>query len=77
MAMRSAKMKATTPPKEIPPCHSAAARGTLPTEQTQLTTAMSGPTSAFSTLVQTPWPWRKTAPHHDAGTTVASAPATR
>ncbi len=49
-------MKAITPPNEIPPDHSAAARGTLPIEHTQLTTAMSGPTRAFSALVQKPWP---------------------
>ena len=69
-------MKAMTPPKEMPPDHSAAARGTLPIEQTQLTTAMSGPTSAFSTTVHGPWPWRKSAFHAPVGTSTARKPAT-
>ena len=38
-------MNAITPAKLIPPDQSTAARGTLPTEQTKLSTAMSGPTS--------------------------------
>ena len=75
--MRSAKTKATTPPKEIPPDQRAAANGTLPMEQTQLITAMSGPTNAFSMLVQIPWPWRKRALHRSMGTRTASRPATR
>ena len=61
--IRSAKMNEITPPKEIPPFQSAAASGTLPMEQTKLTRAMSGPTRTFSTLVQKPWPWRKTTFH--------------
>ena len=36
-------MNAITPPKEMPPLHSAAARGTLPMEQTKLMMAMNGP----------------------------------
>ncbi len=47
-------MNEITPPKEIPPLHSAAASGTLPTEQTKLTMAMRGPTMTFSTAVQVP-----------------------
>jgi hypothetical protein len=43
--MRSAKMKAITPPKEMLPFHSAAASGTLPMEQTKLMMAMNGPTT--------------------------------
>ena len=54
-------MNETTPPKEMPPFHSAAASGTLPIEQTKLMMAMNGPTTTFSTLVQKPWPWRNTA----------------
>ena len=54
--IRSAKMNAMTPPKEMPPFHSAAARGTLPMEQTKLMMAMNGPTTAFSRLVQKPCP---------------------
>ena len=41
-------MNASTPAKLIPPDHSTAASGTLPTEQTKLSTAMIGPTIAFS-----------------------------
>ena len=44
--IRSAKMNAITPAKLIPPDHSTAASGTLPTEQTKLSTAMTGPMSA-------------------------------
>ena len=77
MVMRSANTKLTTPPKLMPPCHSAAAIGTLPIEQTKLITAMNGPTSTFSTLVQTPWPCQKTASHTPVGTSAARNPATR
>ena len=38
-------MKLITPPKLMPPCHSAAAIGTLPIEHTKLMNAMNGPTS--------------------------------
>ena len=74
--MRSAKMKAITPPKEIPPLHSAAASGTLPMEQTKLMMAMNGPTMAFSTLVQNPCPVMNTACQTDVGTSTARNPAT-
>ena len=43
-------MKAITPAKLIPPDQSTAASGTLPTEQTKLSTAMSGPTITFSSV---------------------------
>jgi len=49
-------MNEITPPKEMPPFHNAAARGTLPTEHTKLMMAMKGPTITFSRLVQNPWP---------------------
>jgi hypothetical protein len=74
--MRSAKMNEITPPNEMPPCHSAAASGTLPTEHTKLMMAMKGPTTTFSRLVQKPWPWRNTAFHTLVGTSVARNPAT-
>src|ERR1700749_4463718 len=45
---RSANRNATTPAKLIPPDHSTAASGTLPIEQTKLSTAMIGPTTTFS-----------------------------
>ena len=41
-------MNAITPAKPIPPDHSTAAKGTLPTEHTKLRIAMIGPTIAFS-----------------------------
>ena len=44
-------MNAITPAKLIPPDHSTAASGTLPTEQTKLSTAISGPTITFSIAV--------------------------
>ena len=69
-------MKTTTPPKEIPPFQRAAASGTLPIEQTKLMMAMNGPTMTFSTLVQNPWPWRKTAFQTWTGTRTAKNPAT-
>src|ERR671936_457748 len=43
--IRSAKMKARTPPKLMPPFHSPAASGTLPIEHTKLITATIGPIS--------------------------------
>ena len=46
-------MKAITPAKLIPPDHSTAASGTLPTEQTKLRTAISGPTRTFSIVRRT------------------------
>ncbi|HEX8977809.1 MAG TPA: hypothetical protein VF781_14975 [Solirubrobacteraceae bacterium] len=48
--MRSAKMKAITPAKLIPPLHSTAASGTLPTEQTNDSTAITGPMNAPHTV---------------------------
>ena len=45
-------MNAITPAKLMPPDHSTAASGTLPTEQTKLSTAMSGPTITFSSVLQ-------------------------
>ena len=47
-------MKAITPAKLIPPDQSTAASGTLPTEQTKLSTAMSGPTITFSIVRDQP-----------------------
>lgn len=75
--MSSAKMKATTPPKLMPPFHSAAASGTLPTEQTKLMMAMKGPMTAFSSDDQKPWPVRKSACQAELGTSAARKPATR
>ncbi len=74
--IRSAKMNAMTPPKAIPPFQRDAARGTLPMEQTKLTMAMNGPTTAFSRLVQKPCPVMKTACQTEVGTSTAKKPAT-
>jgi hypothetical protein len=56
--IRSAKRKASTPENPIPPDHSTAARGTLPTEQTKLSTAMIGPMIAFSIVGSGAGAWR-------------------
>src|SRR3954447_26618888 len=74
--IRSAKTNEMTSPNDEPPCHRAAAKGTLPTEQTKLMTAMNGPTTAFSSDDQKPCPVMKTARHHDVGTSTAAKPAT-
>ena len=60
-------MNAITPPKLIPPCHSAAAIGTLPMEHTKLTMAMNGPTMTFCSVVQKPWPVKNTSFHTSVG----------
>src|SRR5919198_771303 len=72
---RSAKMKARTPPNEIPPFQSTAASGTFPIEQTKLTTATSGPTSGPHTFPSVGWWSRKTPCQNDSGTHAAKAPA--
>ena len=69
-------MNEITPPKEMPPFHSAAARGTFPMEQTKLMMAMNGPTMTFSSEVQKPWPLMNTACHTEVGTRTAKKPAT-
>ena len=51
---RSAKMKAITPAKLMPPLQSTAASGTFPTEQTKLITAISGPMKAPQIWVAAP-----------------------
>src|SRR6266700_3632646 len=73
--IKSAKMKLTTPPKLIPPLQSTAASGTLPTEQTKLTPATSGPTSGPSILASVGLLERKKACQNDSGTQAANAPA--
>ena len=74
--MRSAKIKLTTPPKLMPPFHSAAASGTLPIEHTKLMMAMNGPTRAFSSVVANPWPRKNKSPQMCTGTSTARNPAT-
>ena len=56
--IRSANTKDTTPPKLMPPDQSAAASGTLPTEQTKLMMARNGPRTTFSSEEENPWPVR-------------------
>ena len=75
MMIRSAKMKEMTPPKLIPPFHSTAASGTLPIEQTKLTTATSGPTTGPQTFDSSGWPSKKKERRNDPGTQAANAPA--
>src|SRR6478736_4096129 len=58
MMIRSAKMNEMTPPKLIPPFQSTAASGTLPIEQTKLSTATSGPTSGPHRVASRWWPSR-------------------
>ena len=67
-------MKLITPPKLMPPCHSAAAIGTLPIEHTKLMNAMNGPTMTFSRLVQKPWPSMNTSFQTSIGTSTVEEP---
>src|SRR5439155_4918334 len=71
---RWAKMTATTPPKLIPPFHSTATSGTLPIEQTKLTTATTGPTRGTQIPARTGWSVRKKLPQKRIGIHAASAP---
>jgi hypothetical protein len=65
-----------TPPKLMPPFHSAAARGTLPTEQTKLMNARTGPTMTFSIADHIPCPVRNRAFQTPVGTATEANPAT-
>jgi hypothetical protein len=56
--IRSAKMNAMTPPKLIPPFHSTPASGTLPIEQTKLSTEMTGPIIGPHSRAASGWPAR-------------------
>ena len=75
--IRSAKMKASTPPKLMPPFQSTAASGTLPIEQTKLMIATTGPMIGPQNLASAWWFSRKSDRHHESGTQAASAPAIR
>ena len=75
MMIRSAKMNATTPPKLIPPFHSTAASGTLPMEQTKLSTEMTGPISGPHSLAASGWPVRNRCCQNESGTQAPTAPA--
>src|SRR5436190_14062360 len=60
--IRSAKMKASTPPKLMPPFQSTAASGTLPMEQTKDRMATTGPMSGPQSLAHAPWCSRNALP---------------
>ena len=72
---RSAKMKLMTPPKLMPPFHSTAASGTLPIEQTKLSTETTGPTRGPQTFDQNGWSVRNRCCQKLSGTQAATAPA--
>ena len=68
-------MKLMTPPKLIPPFQSTAASGTLPIEQTKLTTATSGPTSGPQMTLSVGVMLEEDARQTESGTQAANAPA--
>src|SRR5260370_20608082 len=75
--IRSAKMNGITPPKLLPPFHSTAASGTLPTEQTKERIATIGPTIGPHSFDQRGWEVRKNALQKLFGTQAPRAPASR
>ena len=75
MMIRSAKMNATTPPKLMPPFHSTAASGTLPIEQTKLSTEITGPMSGPQSRAASGWPVRNRCCQKLSGTQAPTAPA--
>src|SRR6266571_559694 len=75
--IRSAKIKLTTPPKLMPPLHSTAANGTLPTEQTKLIMATKGPTRGPSIFASDGLLEKKNVRQKESGTHAANAPAIR
>src|SRR5258708_20215046 len=70
-----AKIKLTTPPKLIPPLHKTAAKATLPTEQTKLKIATSGPTSGPSILASVGLLEKKNSFQNELGTHAPNAPS--
>src|ERR1700686_169223 len=75
MMIRSAKTKAITPPKLIPPFQSTAASGTLPTEHTKAKEEITGPINGPQSCDSTGWLVRKKLCQNEFGTQAASAPA--
>src|SRR6266508_6418079 len=73
--IRSAKMKAITPPKLMPPFQRTAANGTFPIEQTKLMIATTGPMIGPQNVASVSWFSRKSDCHQASGTQAASAPA--
>jgi hypothetical protein len=68
-------MKASAPPKLMPPFQSTAASGTLPIEQTNERIATSGPINGPQNFAKVGWLSKKIACHQESGTQAASAPA--
>src|SRR6266511_2567521 len=75
--IRSAKMNASTPPKEMPPFQRIAARGTFPIEQTNEMIATRGPIAGPQNFASVGCPSRKSDCQKLSGTHAASAPAIR
>src|SRR6266851_6315911 len=75
--IRSARMKATTPPKLIPPFQSIAASGIFPTEQTNDTIATKGPIIGPQNFARIGCVTKKNERQKQLGTHTASAPARR
>src|SRR5919198_3121062 len=72
--IRSAKMKAITPPNLMPPFHSTAASGTSPIEHTNEITDTSGPTRGPQIAETSGSRLKKNACHHSRGSQAPSAP---
>src|SRR5665213_2864685 len=68
-------MNAITPPKDIPPFHSTAANGRLPTLQTKDTTAISGPIRGPQMAETSGCEVKKNFWKNEVGTQAAMAPA--
>src|SRR3954453_18959645 len=73
--IKSAKINDITPPKLMPPFQSTAAKGTLPMEHTNESTAINGPTSTPHKVDKTGWSVRKKLCQNQVGTHAARAPA--
>ena len=70
-------MKLITPPKLIPPLQRTAASGTLPTEQTKLSIAITGPMIGPQIVPSVGLPEMNSACQKLLGTQAARAPAMR
>ena len=70
-------MKLITPPKLMPPLHRTTARGMLPTEQTKLSMAMTGPMIGPHNAAIVGSRETKSACQKPLGTQAARAPAMR
>ena len=77
MMTRSPKTNLITPPKLMPPFQSTTAIGTLPTEQTKDSAAMTGPMIGPQTAPRAGWLVRTRACQKLFGTQAARAPEMR